>query len=188
MTGLRRAGYVLAGGRSSRMGRDKALLPVNQAGEIMIDRVARLVLATAGNVTLIGPPERYSRLGYRVVSDKIENCGPLGGLYTSLNMTDADWNLIAACDMPDLTAGLLENLFATAESSEADCVVPQSAAGLDPLCAVYHRRCAAAAKSAIDRKSLKMHNFISNLQVVFLPVSDSTALRNINTPEEWSSR
>jgi molybdenum cofactor guanylyltransferase len=186
-----RAGFVLAGGRSSRMGRDKALLPLPGVAandtETMIGRVARLVQGAAGSVTLIGPAERYASLGYAVISDKVENCGPLAGVYTALDATTADWNLIAACDMPGLTMDLLENLFRAAESSAADCAVPKSVTGLDPLCAVYHRRCAAAAALAIERKILKMHDFISNLQVLFYPVSDSAALRNVNTPAEWSS-
>lgn len=182
----RRAGFVLTGGRSSRMGRDKALLSIG--GETMLERVARMVGEVAGSATLIGPPERYAALGYRVVPDKIENCGPLGGVYTALTVTEADWNLIAACDMPELTARLLENLFHAAENSSAEAVVPESASGLDPLCAIYHRRCVGAALSALDRKILKMHDFLSTLRIDLLPVADARALKNVNTPEEWLAK
>jgi molybdenum cofactor guanylyltransferase len=184
MSRVSRAGFVLAGGRSSRMGRDKALLPLD--GETMIDRVAGLVGAVAGSVMVIGPPGRYP--GYRTTTDKIENCGPLGGVYTALAVSQADWNLITACDMPELTAALLEDLFRAAESSGADAVMPESAAGLDPLCAVYHRRCAAAAWSAIHRKIFRMHDFVSTLRMQPLPVADARVLKNVNTPEEWAAR
>ncbi|HUA87365.1 MAG TPA: molybdenum cofactor guanylyltransferase [Bryobacteraceae bacterium] len=184
MSRVSRAGFVLAGGRSSRMGRDKALLPL--AGETLLDRVVRLLGDVAGSVTVIGPPERYP--GYRTIGDKIENCGPLGGVYTALASSQADWNLIAACDMPELTAALLEDLFRAAEGSRADAVVPESPGGLDPLCAVYHRRCAALAWSALNQEIFKMHDFLSTLRVERLPVADASALKNVNTPEEWAAR
>jgi molybdopterin-guanine dinucleotide biosynthesis protein A len=145
-----RAGFVLVGGRSSRMGRDKALLPLN--GLTLVEVLAGLVKSAAKTVRLIGPPDRYESLGFPVVADSVENCGPLGGVYTALSITRADWNLIVACDMPGLTADFLENLLRAAEASEADCVVPAGTRGVEPLCAVYHRRCRTQAASAIASK------------------------------------
>src|SRR5271163_1224329 len=99
------SGYVLAGGRSTRMGRDKALLPLGDS--TLLDHVAQCVRQAAGNVTIIGPPDRYASLGYPVTADLVTNCGPLGGLYTALSITETDWNLMVACDMPGLTAHFL---------------------------------------------------------------------------------
>jgi molybdenum cofactor guanylyltransferase len=184
--GDKRAGFVLAGGRSSRMGRDKALLPLD--GRTLVEHVAAMVQRAAGNVTIIAPMDRYESLGYRVIADRIANQGPLGGVYTALSATNATWNLIVACDMPGLTIDFLEDLFRAAEASADDCVIPQTAAGLDPLCAVYHRRCAAAAISSINLKILKMHDFVTTLQVLPYPVSNAAALENVNTPGQWSAR
>ncbi|MGD1092529.1 MAG: molybdenum cofactor guanylyltransferase [Bryobacteraceae bacterium] len=185
-TDVARAGFILVGGRSSRMGRDKALLPLN--GSTLVEVLAGHLKNAAGTVTLIGPPDRYGSLGFPVVADSIDNCGPLGGVYTALSITRAEWNLIVACDMPGLTTGFLEDLFLAAEATEADCVVPEGARGVEPLCAVYHRRCRTHAASAIARKKLKMHDFVSSLHAVTLPVSDFSPLRNANTPEEWANR
>jgi molybdopterin-guanine dinucleotide biosynthesis protein A len=184
--GLVRAGFVLVGGLSTRMGRDKALLPVS--GSTLVEQVARRVRRVAGTVTLVGPPERYRSLGFPVIADRVTGCGPLGGVYTALSSTSAQWNLVVACDMPEVSENLMEDLFRTAETAAADCVVPQTAQGLDPLCAVYHRRCSAAAKAAIDRKILKMHDFVSILHGVAWPVSDHSLLANVNTPEDWGVR
>jgi molybdopterin-guanine dinucleotide biosynthesis protein A len=180
------SGFVLAGGASRRMGQDKALLPLG-AGT-MVEHIASAVRKAAGNVTILGPIERYSHLGFPVVPDKIENCGPLGGLYTALSITDADWNLLVACDMPDVTAAFLTQLLEAAETSDADCLVPESAGKLDPLCAVYHRRVAPAAESAIHRKLFKMQDFISTLRTSRWPVPDARPLSNVNTPSEWTAR
>lgn len=195
-----RGGFVLVGGHSSRMGRDKALLEFE--GSTLAGRIAECVLRAAGNVTLIGPPDRYRKLGYTVIADRMPGCGPLGGVYTALAASHAEWNLIVACDMPLVTTELFEALFrdvfSDAESgpSTVDCVIPEPATPgpelpepghLDPLCAVYHRRCATAARRAIGHKILKMHDFVSTLRLRKHPVSDPKLLSNINTPPEWSS-
>ncbi len=132
------AGFVLTGGRSSRMGRDKALLPIE--GSLLVERTAERVRAAAGSVTLIGAPGRYAHLGLPVLPDLVEDCGPIGGLHTALKSTRADWNLVVACDMPGLTAGFLGDLLAAARQLGCACLVPQTDSGLHPLCAVYHRR------------------------------------------------
>jgi phospholipid/cholesterol/gamma-HCH transport system ATP-binding protein len=175
-----RAGFILVGGQSSRMGRDKALLVVD--GVTLLETIAATVLLAAGNVTLVGPPAKYESFGFPVIPDLVENGGPLGGIFTALSSTPADWNLIVSCDLPDLSVELLESLFARAEATGADCVVPQTPDGLQPLCAVYHRRCLAAVKSAVDRKMLKMQDLISELraEIVTAPV-----IKNVNTPQDF---
>jgi molybdopterin-guanine dinucleotide biosynthesis protein A len=198
-----RGGFVLVGGHSTRMGRDKALLEFQ--GSTLAGRIAECVRRVAGNVTLIGPPDRYRELGYTVIPDRVPGCGPLGGVYTALSSSHAEWNLMVACDMPLVTTELFEALFtdvfSDAESgpSTVDCVIPElttpgselatlgEGSRLDPLCAVYHRRCASAARRALDRKILKMHDFVSTLRLRKHPVTDPVLLRNVNTPPEWSS-
>jgi molybdenum cofactor guanylyltransferase len=180
------SGFVLVGGASSRMGRDKALLPLD--GTTMIETIAARVRAAAGNVTLIGPVEKYANLGLPIAPDAIENCGPLGGLYTALSQTTENWNLLVACDMPDVTEAFLKQLLAAAEASDADCLVPEMDGKIHPLCAVYHRRLVAAAESAIRRKLFKMQDFISTLRTSRWPVPDPRQLHNVNTPLEWSAR
>jgi molybdopterin-guanine dinucleotide biosynthesis protein A len=183
---MSRAGFVLAGGASRRMGRDKALLPIG--GVTMVEQIAARVRGAAGNVTVIGSPEKYGHLGLDVVADEIENCGPLGGLYTALRLTDADWNLLVACDMPDVTLDFLTGLFEAAEGVDADCVVPEIDGKIDPLCAVYHARVVHPARSAIDRKLFKMQDFVSTLRTSYWHVADPRPLKNVNTPAEWSVR
>jgi molybdopterin-guanine dinucleotide biosynthesis protein A len=176
------AGFVLAGGASTRMGRDKALLP--WAGGTLLEHVAAAVREAAGSVTVIAPPGRYHHLGLDCVPDLIPGCGPLGGLYTALSLTGADWNLIAACDLPGLTAGFLTRMLDAARRAGRDALVPQTPDGLQPLCAVYHRRLRAAAGAAIHRKSLKMHDFVSGIDALLWPVAEAAPLANLNTPEQ----
>jgi len=176
------AGFVLADGRSSRMGQDKAHLPWK--GSTLIESVAREVFNAAGSVTLIGPVERYASLGFPVVSDKIAGCGPLAGLHAALSTTTAEWNILVACDMPGVTRQLLEELLNAAEASGADALVPQTPGGLEPLCAVYNARLLPAVESAIHSNLLKMHDFVSTISVRLWPAPDPAVFRNLNTPEQ----
>lgn len=176
------AGFVLAGGRSTRMGRDKALLPIG--GSTLIEHVAALVREAAGNVTVIGPPERYAHLGLPILADAIESKGPLTGLYTALSTSPADWNLLVACDMPGLTAEFLQSLLAAAEHAGKACLVPVTSQGLEPLCAVYHRRVAPFAARALHANLLKMQDFIRSLDLAEWPVTDPAILKNVNTPAD----
>jgi len=166
------------------MGRDKALLPIG--GSTLLDQIASRVQAAAGNVTLIGPPENYGSSGYKVVGDLVTGAGPLGGLFTALSVTTAEWNLIVACDMPELTEDFLRRLLEAAEASDADCLVPGTGFGTEPLCAVYRRRCVAAAEVALTHKFLKMQDFVSSLRAEIWLVADADAvlLKNLNRPED----
>ena len=73
------AGFVLAGGKSSRMGRNKALLPYR--GRTLVEHVAEIVETAAGSVSVVGDAETYGHLGYPVIEDVIPGCGPLSGIH-----------------------------------------------------------------------------------------------------------
>ncbi|HTS78037.1 MAG TPA: molybdenum cofactor guanylyltransferase [Bryobacteraceae bacterium] len=179
-----RAGFLLVGGRSTRMGRDKARLPLG--GRTLAEHIAERIRQAAGSVMLVGTREDEPLAGF---PDLMPGNGPLGGVFTALHRSSAEWNLIVACDMPEVTRELFEHLFRAAESSAADCVVPGRPGGaLEPLCAIYHRRVAAAAHAAINRKSLKMHDFVSGLKMSVEYFEDPSPFANINTPEQWSMR
>lgn len=180
-----RAGFVLTGGRSSRMGRDKARLPFGNG--TLVEHVAECVRVAAGTVALVGSPERYAGLGLTCIADRYRDSGPLGGLCTALEITRAEWNLIVACDMPGVTGRFLSRLFEAAEAGRPDCLIPETSDGLHPLCAVYHRRAAAKAKWHILHNSLKMHDFVATLDALKLPV-EPAFVQNVNAPQDWILR
>src|SRR5712671_4759625 len=133
--------YVLAGGGSTRFGRDKALVEID--GIPMLLRMRALLGEVSRPVIVIAPPLRYAALGVTAVSDRWEGQGPLAGIITALLSTNesgsgAEWNLIVGCDMPFLTREWLTYLVDRALASGASIVAPQSALGLEPLCACWH--------------------------------------------------
>jgi molybdopterin-guanine dinucleotide biosynthesis protein A len=179
------SGFVLAGGRSSRMGRDKALLPYH--GTTLLQHIAQAVAEAAGNAALIGDPSLYSGRGYPVYPDKLPGCGPLGGIHTALTLSKTDWNLVVACDMPGISVAPLRTLLDQATKSQRDCVVAAGPNGApEPLCAVYHRRCLPAVLRAIRDKRLKMRDFVAEVDAEIMAL-DPAILANVNTPKEWAA-
>jgi molybdopterin-guanine dinucleotide biosynthesis protein A len=156
------AAFILAGGRSSRMGRDKAWLEL--AGLPLVLRVARSVEPLVSAVTVIGPLERFESVGLASIPDRIparaasgeSSCGPLGGILTALNATQCSWNLVLACDLPYITTEWLEWLLGRAGALEAQAVVPERVSGVEPLAAVYRKECAQVLAEALGRDVRKV--------------------------------
>ncbi len=179
------AGFVLAGGESRRMGRDKALL--EHLGQPWICLLADRVRAAAGKVTIIGPPDRYAGLGYPVEGDRTPGLGPLGGLATALGLGYAPWNLVIACDLLHLSEELLIRLVRATETADADCVAAASPErGAEPLCAAYHARVAPLVDRLLESKQLKMRDFLAQIRVATVDAADPRELANVNTPEDWA--
>jgi molybdopterin-guanine dinucleotide biosynthesis protein A len=161
------------------MGRDKALLPFR--GSTLAESIAREVALAAGNVTLVGNPA----LG---IPDLYPGEGPLGGILTALAHSEADWNLIVACDMPLARAPFLCSLLAEACERNTDALLPQSPSGrLEPLCAVYHRLARAAIQAQFDAGVRKVTAGLEGLRVSLLKVSQVAPFQNVNTPEDWDA-
>jgi len=167
------------------MGQDKALLLFN--GRPLIERVAGEVRRAVGNVTLVGKASRYTYLGYPVVEDVLSECGPLSGIHAALKHTTAHWNLVVACDMPEVTAEFLGKLIERAAAGSADAVLPAGPSGLpEPLCAAYHRRSLEAVAGALESGVRKVTDGLSRLDIDIWRVPDSRYFHNVNTPQDWT--
>jgi len=167
------------------MGRDKALLPFR--GGALAGHVAAMVAAAAGSATLIGDPQKYGHLGYPVLPDRSPGTGPLGGIESALSYTAADWNLVLACDMPAISAEFLRGLLDAAHRLNADVLAPAGPSGrLEPLSAVYHRRCLATMRRALGAGVRKITEALAGLDVARWTVDDAACFENLNTPEEWA--
>jgi molybdopterin-guanine dinucleotide biosynthesis protein A len=183
-----RKGYVLTGGRSSRFGGDKALVDV--AGKPMVVHVADRIRPASRSVTLVGSAAIYGSLGLRVIEDSVSDFGPVAGLLAALEDSTAEWNLIVACDMPNLRADFLEWLFQQAESSVADVVIPLDRdERQQPLCAVYRTGVVAALRDAVLHGTGKVARALEGLSINYLAATeyagmdpDGDLLLNVNRP------
>lgn len=172
------------GGRSRRMGRDKALLPYR--GGVLAEYVAGEVARAAGSAALVGDRALYGGLGYPVIRDLAPGAGPLGGICSALRSSTARWNLMVACDMPNVTAAFLAELLEAAEGGGADCLLPAGSSGRpEPLCAVYQARCLPVLAEAFAGGVRSITRALAGAGVRILPVGDDTLLANCNTPGQW---
>jgi molybdopterin-guanine dinucleotide biosynthesis protein A len=186
MSGLDIAGFVLAGGRSSRMGRDKASLMWD--GKSLLARAVSVVQAVTAITAIVGDPAIHSFHSIPVITDRIRGAGPLGGVEAALAWSPAPWNLIVACDMPALDPAVLKAILHRAASlPECDAVIPVSAGMPQPLCAAYHRRALPALQTALESGTFKMMEAVASVRVGRLEIPDSDSFRNLNTPEDWSA-
>ena len=184
------AGFILAGGESSRMGQDKAQLEI--AGEPLILRTARLVKAVSSyDAVIIGSGARYL-CDLDVVPDDWPGKGPLGGIATALRRSTADWNLILACDLPYLTQEWLAHLIERGRASSADALIPMNDRGAEPLCAMYHRRAAAQIRAALERGTRKVNEGLAGLRIERLERAEWKAFdsqgklfKNMNSPADY---
>jgi molybdenum cofactor guanylyltransferase len=183
-----RAGFVLAGGKSSRMGTDKAFLEFD--GKTLLERALAVVAAACGRVTIVGDPDRFSKYG-PVVADVFPGCGPLGGIHAALVSSTAELNLMVAVDMPFVSGELLTFLFAAAEKNNAVVTVPRAGKGLQPLCAVYRQDFAAVAEEALRAGKYKIDAAFARVSTSVIEGNElavegfsERSFFNMNTPEE----
>ena len=193
------AAFILAGGASSRMGRDKCLIKF--AGEPLIVHTALLLKPLVSSISLIGPPKLYRRFGLHTVSDSVPGArrtpkyqGPLAGIVTALSVTLSHWNLILASDLPYLSEDWIDGLLARALRSKAQAFVPRNLRGLEPLAAVYRRDSYDLLAEAFRGGVRKVTDALARISVETVALEDLGAferndlvLKNMNTPRDFEA-
>jgi molybdopterin-guanine dinucleotide biosynthesis protein A len=181
--------FVLAGGRSTRMGRDKALLEL--AGRTLLDRALDACRPLCPTVGIVGAQDKYAGYG-ATIEDIYPNRGPLGAIHAALCHTSTSCNLILGVDLPFVTTGFLRYLVEQAWASGADVTVPRAGAGFHPVCAVYQRRFRDSAQAALERGENKVDALFSSVSTRILEESELAAFalgarmfENLNTREDW---
>ncbi|MBN8731227.1 MAG: molybdenum cofactor guanylyltransferase [Acidobacteria bacterium] len=182
-------GYVLAGGLSLRMGRDKALLEWD--GATLLRRAYDLLVSVCGAATVVGPAERYASLNLPLIADLRGGCGPLGGLEAALTdcVGKAEWAFMVACDMPALDASALEQLVEQSRlHSGSQAILPLSPSGREePLCALYRPEALPVVRKQLDTGDFKLMHAIAALPVHRLQLDHPRHFLNINQPEDWEA-
>lgn len=183
---------ILAGGRSTRMGTDKALLEVG--GAVILRRTADLLRPLVGDLFVVADnAEAYAPLGLPVVPDRVPDRGSLGGILTAVARAAQPRVLCVACDMPLLQPGVLALLLAAA-GPEADAVIPRPAGRPEPLCAVYGRALLPALEQAVAAGRLRIMDALAGAQLRFVEAAELApvdpnlrSFLNVNTPDELAA-
>lgn len=194
---VRVAGYVLAGGASSRFGRDKAL--VELGGKPMLLRMVELLSGVAERVAVVAPSGRYREFDLPIVADRWPGAGPLGGIATALQHAGAtpnapEWNLIVGCDLPYVTRDWLAYLADRTANSTVLAIIPQTAQGDEPLCACYRTEAGLRIAAALERGERKVMRAMEELDREMLDEphwkrfdSAGRLFRNMNTPADYEA-
>ncbi|MDD2500058.1 MAG: molybdenum cofactor guanylyltransferase [Geobacter sp.] len=181
-------GVILVGGKSRRMGLDKAFLVVD--GVPIIERLLSSLQGCFKHLLLVGDqPERFGPYNIPVVPD-IYPGSSLGGLYTGLHAAKTDRIFVASCDIPFPNPELIRLICAEAEGYDA--VVPATENGLEPLFALYGKSCLAAMQAALEAEQYRITEVLQQLQTRTIGPEllaridlGGRSLLNLNTPDEY---
>ncbi|MCL5808890.1 MAG: molybdenum cofactor guanylyltransferase [Deltaproteobacteria bacterium] len=181
-------GIILSGGKNTRMGKNKAFLRVG--GERLIDRTVRLFRQVFREVIIVTTnPLDYLDQEAVIVTDILPGKGALGGLYTGLFYSTDEYAFLAACDMPFLNTAFMEYMLR--QTTGYDIVVPAPPDGLQPLHAIYARRCLPAIRARLDQNRLQIKGFYPGRPLLKISPEvlnsfdpDRRMFLNVNTPED----
>ena len=181
------SGVVLAGGISSRYGKNKALVEFH--GIPLIERVIGVMRPIFRHIIIItNTPDEYSYLELPMYQDIIKGLGPLGGIFTGLQVIPDNAGFFVACDMPFLNQGLIRHMAEI--KSDFDLVVPRISGYMEALHSLYDKRCQSKIESLIDSKIYQVFRFFNEVSVRYVEENevrmfdpDLRSFLNINRPE-----
>lgn len=181
--------FILAGGKSTRMGADKAF--VDYDGRTLLARALDLARSVTPDVRIVGSREKFAPFA-PVVEDIFQDCGPLGGIHAALRASLTELNLMLSVDTPFVSRAFLQYLVSQARSApEAAVIVPRIDGGWQPLCAIYRREFADAAENALRASRNKIGHLFDAVRTRVIEQNELegagfsfTLFRNLNTPEE----
>ncbi|MBN2175805.1 MAG: molybdenum cofactor guanylyltransferase [Bacteroidales bacterium] len=179
-------GIILCGGKSSRMGKDKGLCLLNN--EPLVKYVIR-ILKIACDALLIGTNDNnYETFGIPVVPDHFKGIGPIGGIYSCLQASSTDRNIVLSCDMPLITVELVR--FIIEQPGNPDAIVPLFEGLPEPLCALYHKRTIPKIKYSIEKGDYKIQDVLNLLNTRYVVIdseltwSHKDLFYNINSADD----
>lgn len=181
-------GVILAGGKSLRMGRNKAFIEID--GVPIIERIYGVFQSLFQEIFIItDQKDLFGHLGAQIEADLYPNRGALAGLYTGLYFSSLPYSFCVACDMPFLNPNLIR--FLAHKLDGEDVLVPKTQDGLQPLHAFYSKSCLKPVKELLERGGDRIVDFYESVKVRFIEEKDFLFLDptkesfiNINTPEE----
>jgi molybdenum cofactor guanylyltransferase len=183
--------FVLAGGKSSRMGSDKAFLPFGD--ETLLLRALKEAGSVTRDVRIVGDAGKFAAFG-RVVEDVYRERGPLGGIHAALSSSPSELNLMLGVDLPFVGPKFLQYLLVRARNSGAVVTVPRTGSGLQPLCAAYRRGFAMVAEQSLIEGKNKIDSLFNRVETCVIEADElaragfsAEIFQNVNTPEELAA-
>ena len=179
--------YIVAGGKSSRMGTDKGLLPLNNS--LIVAHIYNALQSVVGDsIKVVSSNKEYDFLGCPRIEDIIPDKGPVGGIYTVLNDTSFPFNLIVSVDVPLISAELLQWIIDN-HSEEYQLTQISVSGKTSPLIAIYDQSLLEIFKKSTESNNLRLRSIVEKLKVQTLEVPEKWQhqVQNINTKEEYQN-
>lgn len=182
-------GFVLAGGKSSRMGTDKAILSLR--GSTLLEQTRAILEQVCAKVFILGSRALYGQFG-ECVEDIFVDCGPLGGIHSALSSSTTPYSLITAVDTPFIDADFFTYMVARAQNSGAMVTAPRVGGVVQPACAVFSRDFLPLAEAALKAGKYKVEPVFPRDRTLLLAEDDwgqfakaGEMFENLNTPEDF---
>lgn len=175
--------FILCGGKSSRMSSEKGLVLFQ--GKPFIEHIINAVLPITNSIVLVTNGSEYDYLPYTKIGDIEIDKGPLDAIYTALNQSQTELNLMLSCDVPLISTELLTELIEKHDEAAAITTL-SSQSRMHPLVGLYTKRIAPLAKEAIDKNQLKLMQFVASVphQIITFDENLTYQLSNGNSPDE----
>ena len=182
------SGFVIAGGNSRRMGTNKALLLFE--GKPLLQHIINTIEPFCDKVFISGQKADYTRLGIKMVPDLYSDCGPIAGIFSALNYSVSDWNLLVSVDVPFVNDELF--LFLISNIGGYDCIIPTNSSGFEPLIGLYNRRTLPVIEEMIKSRDYRLTNLLSKINTRYVDCSHlikkyPRLFMNINRMEDYQS-
>lgn len=178
--------FILAGGKSSRMGSDKGLIELS--GKSLAQHVIDAGKTVSDSVYLVANNTEYKNFRIPVINDLILDKGPMGGIYTALSATKLEWNMFLSCDIPLIKSDILK-LLSDNIQSDYDAIIVKHNNTIEPLCGIYNKSLKDFFQVSIEQEKLSITKALAELKVKYveIPELESRAtycFKNINTPQD----
>jgi molybdopterin-guanine dinucleotide biosynthesis protein A len=178
---------ILAGGKNSRMGENKAYLTL--AGETFLARMTGQLSQFEELLISADNAGKYAEAGLAVVEDLHPECGPIGGIYSALCACRSDYLLVVSCDMPLFKKELAQYLTEFVSDSYDALVLSTRDGQIEPLCAIYAKHIKDIFKTQIEAGNYSMRGVLDKVRVCRVPIFDTDfpdeVVKNVNTPQEY---
>ena len=177
-------GIILAGGKSTRMGTDKGFLILENKSFVQysIDALQPLV----SDILIVSDNPDYDTFGFKRVNDITKDAGPVSGIYSGLEASSTEYNLILSCDIPLITSEILKNLIEGIDET-SEIIQIESNGKTMPLIALYKRQCKATFSRLLleDERRLRVAVNHCDVKNITINIEEHSATTNINTKEEF---
>lgn len=179
--------YILAGGKSSRMGTDKGLLLFK--GKTMIENIMNILTQAFERIIIVSNNIEYEKLGLKVIHDEIKDIGPAGGIHAALNDANTRKIFIMSCDMPFVTIDSI--LYMIENSTGTQITLPVYRGKIQPLFGVYSKNCLPVWKQLIEQEITKLQEMVTHFDLSKINVDhqkffNEIVLMNVNDKNDFS--